>query len=107
MNRLLKNVNTFGLMGVLLAGGLVFTQSAFKPAIDNNKTTVVYGYDPSNPTQPWVADGTPGYACVSSTNICKYTFDTPPSNEIPRTLPSEGTPFGEGSQAFGSYRLVD
>ena len=106
MNRLFKNVNTFGLMGVLLAGGLVFTQSAFKPAIDDNKTTVVYGYDPSNPTEPWVADGTPGYNCDESTNICKYRFDSPPSNN-PVTSPALGTPINNEESDLGSYVFSD
>jgi len=104
MKNLFKNVNTFGLMGVLVAGGLVLTQSAFKPAIDNNKTTVVYGYDPSSAT-PWIAEGTDGYYCDLSSNICKYEFDTPPSNEIPITSPSAGTPVGQGDDRLGSYRL--
>jgi len=96
MNRLFKNVNTFGLMGVLLAGGLVLTQSAFKPAIDNNKTTVVYGYDPNNSAQHWAPDNTPGYNCDDASSICKYSFSTPPTNSTP---PSAGTPLpdlGEG-----------
>ena len=39
MNNFFKNVNTFGLMVVLIAGGLIFTQSAFKSAHPNRFDT--------------------------------------------------------------------
>jgi len=93
-------------MGVLLAGGLVFTQSAFKPAVDNTKETVVYGYDPSSAT-PWVAEGTEGYNCDRSAKICKYRFSTPPSNNIPITSPLDGTPVNNGEDDLGSYKFSD
>lgn len=39
MNKFFKNVNTFGLTVVLIAGGLIFTQSAFKSANPNRFDT--------------------------------------------------------------------
>jgi len=39
MNKFFKNVNTFGLTVVVIAGGLIFTQSAFKSANPNRFDT--------------------------------------------------------------------
>jgi hypothetical protein len=108
MKRLFKNVNTFGLLGILVMGLLVFTQSAFKPADHKTSVDLVYGYDASNPSAPWVADGTPGYSCVLSNDVCKYTFATPPSNAPGSVTPrSAGTPLISGPEGTGSYQQID
>ncbi|MET4140945.1 hypothetical protein [Pedobacter sp. UYP1] len=39
MNKFFKNVNTFGLTVVVIAGGLIFTQSAFKSVNPNRFDT--------------------------------------------------------------------
>lgn len=39
MNKFFKNVNTFGLTVVVIAGGLIFTQSAFKSVYPNRFDT--------------------------------------------------------------------
>jgi len=96
MNRLFKNVNTYGLMGVLMAGGLVFTQSAFKPAKSDKAVELIYGYDYTN--NVWVPNNTPGYDCSPSSQPCKYIFNTAPS---PETRPQDSTP-APGTE-LGSY----
>lgn len=96
MKSLFKNVNTFGLMGVLLAGGLLLTQSAFKPVVNDSKRTVIYGYDPDNLLQHWAPENAEDYFCQPAETICKYSFSTPPTNSTP---PSAGTPlpaYGQG-----------
>jgi len=101
MNRLFKNVNTFGLIGVLLAGGLVFTQSAFKPAKSSTSVELIYGYDYSAQGNPWTAyDPENGYECNNSgAQPCKFVFSTPPS---PETLPGDSTPAEDAG--IGSYQ---
>lgn len=83
----IKHVNTLGLFGVVLAAGLVFTQSAFTPA--KSGKALIYGYDQTHPENPWVLEGTEGYSCISSEEVCKYSFETPPT---PDTTPDQGTP---------------
>jgi len=97
MKNLFKNVNTFGLMGVLLASGLVFTQSAFTSAKSDKAVELIYGYDYS--TQSWnpVAPDN-GYRCVDGTNICKFTFTTPPTSA---NTPQNSTP--AQNSGLGSY----
>ena len=86
----------------MLGIGLAFSQFAFK-AKDNglSKTMSIYGYDESNPGNPWVLDNTPGYECVVSEQSCKYLFSTPPTPTTPR---SAGVPV-VGSD-LGSYQKV-
>jgi hypothetical protein len=100
MNRYFKNVNAFGLMGMVLAGGLVFTQSAFKPAQSDKAVELIYGYDQSNPANPWVANNTSGYQCEQIGDLaCKYVFTTPPT---PETDPQDSTP--APNTELGSYQ---
>lgn len=47
MNKFFKNVNTFGLTVVVIAGGLIFTQSAFKSA-NPNRFDTSYFYNGSD-----------------------------------------------------------
>ena len=96
MKNLFKNVNTLGLMGVLLASGLVFTQSAFKSAKSDKAVELIYGYDYTNHT--WVPNNTAGYRCITTELPCKFTFSTPPS---PETLPENSTPSKDSVN--GSY----
>jgi len=87
MNNFFKNVNTFGLMGIALAVGLVFTQSAFKPA-KSNKAQLIYGYDYTN--HEWVpVKSDNGYRCIEASTPCKFTFAMPPSAN---TLPEDSLP---------------
>ena len=100
MNRFFKNVNTFGLMGIVLAAGLVISQSAFKPAKSDKAVEVIYGYDQSNPSNPWVAENTSGYLCERIGDLsCKYIFTTPPT---PETDPETSTPAPDTE--LGSYQ---
>ncbi|MNW07125.1 hypothetical protein D3C71_2036700 [compost metagenome] len=62
---------------------------------------MIYGYDESNPSNPWVLDDTPGYECVVSEQSCKYLFSTAPTPTTPR---SAGVPV-VGSD-LGSYQKV-
>jgi hypothetical protein len=98
MRIILKNLNIFGLCAMALAAGIVFTQSAFTPA-KHNKVALIYGYDQTNPSNPWVLEGTEGYRCISSNSICKYEFDTAPTSQ---TLPEEGKPLANSER--GSYQ---
>ncbi|MBB5644722.1 hypothetical protein [Pedobacter cryoconitis] len=54
MNKFFKNVNTFGLTVVVIAGGLIFTQSAFKSANPNRFDTSYFfnGVDNNMLTSP-------------------------------------------------------
>jgi hypothetical protein len=95
MNNLFRNVNTFGLMGIILAAGLVFTQSAFKPA-KSNKAALIYGYDYTSRAWVLVEPGN-GYQCIEAVTPCKFTFATPPSAD---TRPEDSTPLDND---LGSY----
>lgn len=99
----MKNKNRFlPFLALMLGIGLAFGQFAFK-AKDNrlSKTMLIYGYDESNPSNPWVLDGTPGYKCEPGLDHCKYFFSTPPAPSTPR---SAGIPVDESE--FGSYQKV-
>lgn len=100
MKNLTTHLNTFGLLAILVAAGLVFTQSAFKPA-NTSKTALIYGYDQTNPEHPWVLDGTEGYRCISSQKFCKYIFETPPSQD---TTPEQSTPLSTDDTNRGDYQ---
>lgn len=105
MKNLFKNFNIFGLLGILLAIGLVITQSAFKP-VKGDKVLMIYGYNESNPSAPWVPEGTAGYKCQPGNKICRYEFETAPSN-APNNITSrqEGTPVSNDDTNLGSYEL--
>lgn len=90
-------------MAFVIGLGLMVTTSAFTAKDSNKGVYLVYGYDESNPSAPWVAQGTPGYSCQESTKICKYRFNSPPSNTPGSiTLRSAGIP---DSDDLGSYQL--
>jgi hypothetical protein len=100
MRIILKNLNIFGLCAMVLAAGIVFTQSAFTPA-KNNKVALIYGYDQTNPSNPWVLEGTEGYRCNRNPNFCKYVFETPPTAE---TDPTQSIPLSSEDTNRGSYQ---
>jgi len=103
MNKIFKNVNSLGFAGMLIIGSIAFATSGFKSADSGKTELLTYGYDASHPEAPWVAEGTAGYSCVQSSDICKYNFENAPSNEPGAVTPrSEGTPIPDGN--LGSYQ---
>lgn len=76
MNKFFKNVNTFGLTVVVIAGGLIFTQSAFKSAnpnrfdtsyffngSDNSKMRTVTAWDFTLNTEIYTCKGSKPIPC--------------------------------------------
>jgi len=81
MNKFFKNVNTFGLAVVVIAGGLIFTQSAFKNANPNRFDTSYFFNGADNSQMRTVA------AWDLTLNTVKYTCEgaelTPCEVKIP------------------------
>lgn len=96
----MKNIKANLAVIALILGTLA--AFATKTPSNNNPLVVYYGYDQTVISgNPWVEVGTAGYQCISSSEQCKYSFDTPPSSTTPR---SAGTPSGS---ELGSYQLID
>ncbi|SFH05171.1 hypothetical protein [Pedobacter insulae] len=100
----LKSVNKFGLVLILAAAGIIFSQSAFK----SKKAMVLWGKDSTVPSVGWrnltgiaedngEAPHDPNtYRCVSNLEqICTAEFEdsTPPTS--PSSIPDGDTNQGE------------
>ncbi|WP_367866691.1 hypothetical protein [Pedobacter sp. WC2423] len=81
MNKFFKNVNTFGLTVVVIAGGLIFTQSAFKSANPNRFDTFYY-FNGQDNSEMGVA-GAWGPTLNSKKFVCNGQENTPCKIKVP------------------------
>lgn len=81
MNKFFKNVNTFGVVVVVIAGGLIFTQSAFKSANPNRFDTFYY-FNGQDNSEMQLA-GAWGPTLNSKKFVCTGQEDTPCKIKVP------------------------